>query len=170
MRRYGPRNRRRDLDRGRHAAYLRSVSRPGRPQHLPDLPGLAGQQKDYIVEQLKAYRDKTRADPHARTYMWGPAARLSDPTIDAIADYYSSHNPVAGEPGTSPEIAAGKTIFTDGIPSESVPARPVTASMPKVMARFRVSPDSTRTISHVSWKRTRQWSGPTRSCARSRKI
>ena len=41
---------------------------------------------------------------------------------DAIADYYSSHNPVAGEPDTSPEIAAGKTIFTDGIPSESVPA------------------------------------------------
>jgi len=88
----------------------------------PTFPRLAGQQKDYIVEQLKAYRDKTRADPHAPTYMWGPAARLSDPTIDAIADYYSSHNPVAGEPGTSPEIAAGKTIFTDGIPSESVPA------------------------------------------------
>jgi cytochrome c553 len=88
----------------------------------PTFPRLAGQQKDYIVEQLKAFRDKTRADPHARTYMWGLAARLSDPTIDAIADYYSSHNPVAGEPDTSPEIAAGKTIFTDGIPSDSVPA------------------------------------------------
>jgi cytochrome c553 len=88
----------------------------------PTFPRLAGQQKDYIVEQLKAFRDKTRADPHARTYMWGLAARLSDPTIDAIADYYSSHNPVAGEPDTSPEVAAGKTIFTDGIPSDSVPA------------------------------------------------
>jgi cytochrome c553 len=87
----------------------------------PTFPRLAGQQKNYIVEQLKAFRDKTRADPHARTYMWGLAAGLSDPTIDAIADYYSSHDPVVGEPGTSPEIAAGKTIYTDGIPSESVP-------------------------------------------------
>jgi cytochrome c553 len=87
----------------------------------PTFPRLAGQQEDYIVEQLKAFRDKTRADPHARTYMWGLAAGLSDPTIDAIARYYASHNPVAGEPGTSPEIAAGKIIYTDGIPSESVP-------------------------------------------------
>ena len=85
-------------------------------------PDLAGQQKDYIVTQLQAYRDKTRADPHAQTYMWGMAARLNDPTIEAIAAYYASQTPVAGEPGSSPEITAGKKIFTEGIPSESVPA------------------------------------------------
>jgi cytochrome c553 len=88
----------------------------------PTFPDLAPQQKDYIVAQLQAFRDKTRADPHAQTYMWGMAARLSDPTIDGIAAYYASQTPVAGEPGTSPEIAAGKKIFTEGIPSENVPA------------------------------------------------
>jgi cytochrome c553 len=88
----------------------------------PTFPRLAGQQKDYIVAQLQAFRDKTRADPHAQTYMWGMAARLSDPTIDAIAADYASQAPVAGEPGTSPEIAAGKKIFTEGIPSENLPA------------------------------------------------
>ena len=88
----------------------------------PTFPRLAGQQKDYIVAQLQAFRDKTRADPHAQTYMWGMAARLSDPTIDGIAAYYASQTPVAGEPGASPEIAAGKKIFAEGIPSESVPA------------------------------------------------
>jgi cytochrome c553 len=88
----------------------------------PTFPDLAGQQKDYLVAQLQAFRDKTRADPHAQTYMWGMAARLSDPTIDGIAAYYASQTPVAGEPGTSPEIAAGKKIFTEGIPSENVPA------------------------------------------------
>jgi cytochrome c553 len=88
----------------------------------PTFPDLAGQQKDYLVTQLQAFRDKTRADPHAQTYMWGMAARLSDPTIDGIAAYYASQTPVAGEPSASPEIAAGKTIFTEGIPSESVPA------------------------------------------------
>jgi cytochrome c553 len=84
-------------------------------------PRLAGQQKDYIVAQLTAFRDKTRADPHAKTYMWGMAARLSDPTIEAIAAYYAAQPPVAGELASSPEITAGKKIFTDGIPSESVP-------------------------------------------------
>ncbi len=95
---------------------------PGGRSISPTFPRLAGQQKDYIVAQLQAFRDKTRADPHAQTYMWGMAARLSDPTIDGIAAYYASQTPVAGEPGTSPEIAAGKTIFTEGIPSESLPA------------------------------------------------
>jgi cytochrome c553 len=88
----------------------------------PTFPRLAGQQKDYIIAQLQAFRDKTRADPHAQTYMWGMAARLSDPTIDAIAAYYSSQTPVAGSPGDSPQTVAGKNIFTEGIPSEGVPA------------------------------------------------
>jgi cytochrome c553 len=88
----------------------------------PTFPRLAGQQKDYIVAQLQAFRDKTRADPHAQTYMWGMAARLSDPAIDGIAGYYASQTPVAGAPSASPETAAGRMIFTEGIPSESVPA------------------------------------------------
>jgi cytochrome c553 len=88
----------------------------------PTFPRLAGQQKDYIVAQLQAFRDKTRADPHAQTYMWGMAARLSDATIEGIAAYYASQAPVAGEPSASPQVAGGKKIFTEGIPSESVPA------------------------------------------------
>jgi cytochrome c553 len=85
-------------------------------------PRLAGQQKDYLEAQLKAFRDKTRADPHAKTYMWGMAARLSDPLIAGIADYYSSQKPVAGTPGNSPEVAAGAKIYAEGIAAESVPA------------------------------------------------
>jgi cytochrome c553 len=88
----------------------------------PTFPRLAGQQKDYIIAQLQAFRDKTRADPHAQTYMWGMAARLSDPTIDAIATYYSSQTPAASSPSDSPQTVAGKNIFAEGIPSEGVPA------------------------------------------------
>ena len=95
---------------------------PGGRSISPTFPRLAGQQKDYIVAQLQAFRDKTRADPHAQTYMWGMAAQLSDPTIDAIAAYYASQTPVAGQASDSPETVAGKKIFTEGIPSESVPA------------------------------------------------
>jgi len=88
----------------------------------PTFPRLAGQQKDYLVAQLQAFRDKTRADPHAQTYMWGMAAQLSDSTIDGIASYYSSQAPVAGTPNASPESAAGAKIYAEGIPSENVPA------------------------------------------------
>jgi cytochrome c553 len=85
-------------------------------------PRLAGQQKDYIETQLKAFRDKTRADPHAKTYMWGMAARLGDPLILGVADYYSSQKPVAGSPDSSPEAAAGAKIYTEGVAAKSVPA------------------------------------------------
>jgi len=85
-------------------------------------PRLAGQQKDYLVAQLQAFRDKTRADPRAKTYMWGMAARLSDPLIAGIADYYSRQKPVAGSPDNSPDAAAGAKIYADGIAAASVPA------------------------------------------------
>ena len=102
--------------------YANSCHGPGGRSISPTFPRLAGQQKDYIVAQLQAFRDKTRADPHAQTYMWGMAAQLSDPTIDAIAAYYASQTPVAGQASDLPETVAGKKIFTEGIPSESVPA------------------------------------------------
>src|ERR1700746_1797220 len=79
----------------------------------PTFPRLAGQQKDYIVAQLQAFREKTRADPHAQTYMWGMAAQLSDSTIDGIATYYASQAPVAGTPSASPETAAGAKIYAE---------------------------------------------------------
>ena len=99
-----------------------SCHRPEGRSISPTFPRLAGQQKDYLVAQLQAFRDKTRADPHAQTYMWGMAARLSDPTIDGTDAYYAAEPPVAGQPNASPETAAGKKIFAEGIPSENVPA------------------------------------------------
>lgn len=97
-----------------HGAGGRSVS--------STFPRLAGQQKDYLEAQLKAFRDHTRADPHARTYMWGMAARLSDALIAGIADYYSKQPPVPGTPDSSPEAAAGRRIYNEGIAAASAPA------------------------------------------------
>lgn len=88
----------------------------------PTFPNLAGQQKDYIVAQLKAFRDHTRADPHAHTYMWGMAATLSDPTIDGVAAYFSSQPPVPGTPGDPALVAQGEKIYKDGVPDQKVPA------------------------------------------------
>jgi cytochrome c553 len=88
----------------------------------PTFPQLAGQREQYIEEQLAAFRDHTRADPHAHTYMWGMAARLTDSDIKALAAYYSSRAAVAGSPGDAAAMAAGKTIFDNGIEARDVPA------------------------------------------------
>jgi cytochrome c553 len=95
---------------------------PGGRSVSSTFPRLAGQQKAYLIVQLTAFRNHTRADPHAQTYMWGMAARLSDPTIAALAAYYSAQPPVSGAPDNSPEAAAGGKIFTAGIRTEGVPA------------------------------------------------
>jgi len=87
----------------------------------PTFPNLAGQQHDYIAEQLAAFRDHTRADPHAHTYMWGMAATLTDPTIEGLAAYYSSQTPASGTPSEAAMVAAGFQIFQDGVPDRDIP-------------------------------------------------
>ncbi len=52
----------------------------------PVWPSLAGQQKDYLVAALKAYRDGARKND----VMGGMAKSLSDGDVDALATYFSS--------------------------------------------------------------------------------
>lgn len=95
---------------------------PGGYSISSTFPILAGQQKGYLAAQLTAFRDHTRADPHAQTYMWGMAARLSNAKIAALAAYFSSQPSLTGRPDNSPAVAAGRAIFEQGIPAEGVPA------------------------------------------------
>ena len=95
---------------------------PGGDSISSTFPRLAGQQKEYLVAQLKAFRDHTRADPHAATYMWGMAAQLKDLTIEGVAAYYAAQPPVPGEPDHSPDATAGGKIYTGGIAASGVPA------------------------------------------------
>lgn len=87
----------------------------------PTFPNLAGQQAAYLEVQLKAFRDRSRADPHAQAFMWGMAAQLTDSTIADIAAYFAAQPPAKGTPGDPAEIAAGKKIFEEGIAAQQVP-------------------------------------------------
>ena len=53
---------------------------------IPIYPNLKGQKAAYTAKQLKAFRDKTRADP----VMAGMSAGLTDADIDNLAAYYES--------------------------------------------------------------------------------
>ncbi|HVB79443.1 MAG TPA: c-type cytochrome, partial [Candidatus Binataceae bacterium] len=84
-------------------------------------PRLAGQQKPYLIAQLKAFRGKTRADARARTYMWDRAASLDDAMIERLAAYYAAESPVSGSPQDPTQVAAGKTIYDQGIAEKVLP-------------------------------------------------
>ena len=88
----------------------------------PTFPHLAGQTAQYLEVQLKAFRDRSRADPHAQAFMWGMAAQLTDATIKQMAVAYSKMPPPQGESAPADEVAAGKAIFDSGIEKQEVPA------------------------------------------------
>jgi cytochrome c553 len=92
----------------------------------PVYPALAGQKAWYIIEQLHAFRARTRADPYARAMMWGMASQLTDNQIVALADYFSKQTPFASPPApifgpSAADIQAGKSIYNDGVPASGVP-------------------------------------------------
>ncbi len=59
----------------------------------PEYPSLGGQQKDYLVSQLKAFKSGERKNPIMNPMVTG----LSDADIESIANYYSSKKAGAGE-------------------------------------------------------------------------
>ena len=82
-------------------------------------PLLAGQTRGYLVAQLKAFRDHSRADADGRFYMWPMVASLSDSSIDLLADHFASQQPPVGTPGTN-TASDGKTLFDRGAPDRGV--------------------------------------------------
>ena len=88
----------------------------------PNFPNLAAQQEAYIVAQLHEFKGHSREDPAGFEYMWGLSHNLSDKQIQELATHFASlkleRRPVEGTPA---RIAAGKPIFTGGVPANGVP-------------------------------------------------
>ena len=59
---------------------------------IPMYPNLAGQNEQYLVGALKAYKDKQRSGGQA-VVMQGQAAALSEEDIANLAAYFSSMKP-----------------------------------------------------------------------------
>jgi cytochrome c len=60
----------------------------GKAPILPAYPKLAGQNADYLVAQMKAFKTQERKNGQA-ALMWGMAAALSDKEMKDIATYLS---------------------------------------------------------------------------------
>jgi len=85
-------------------------------------PQLAGEPAPYLVNQIKGFRDKTRADENAKRFMWGISSRLTDDDIQQLAAYYESQSPIhIGKISDQVKYDAGKNIFMKGNPDKGVP-------------------------------------------------
>jgi len=87
----------------------------------PQFPKLAGQQKDYLVSQLKNFRGHDRLDPPGPEYMWGLSHNLSDEQVEAIAEYFNAQPPMRPNGTNSEAVGAGMQIYRQGIPEKEVP-------------------------------------------------
>jgi len=77
-----------DLDRGRQRVEMLCQTCHGLDGQatLPGAPNLSGQNRDYLVIQLEAYRDGSRTHPQMSIV----AGSLSDEDIEDVAEWYSS--------------------------------------------------------------------------------
>ncbi len=82
------------------------------------IPRLAGQQTEYIENQLRAFIERRRPN----NIMANVAHVLSPAMIAALATSFRSFNPAPLGGGPKHQIAAGKKIFEDGVPDANVAA------------------------------------------------
>ena len=88
----------------------------------PNFPNLAGQQEVYIVAQLSGFKAHSRQDPAGFEYMWGISHNLTEKQIQELAAHFSAQKPERQRIEGKPErIAAGKDIFTGGVPDKGIP-------------------------------------------------
>jgi cytochrome c553 len=88
----------------------------------PQYPRLAGQQKAYLVSQLRSFRGHQRSDPPGPEMMWGITRGLTDDQINGLAEYFNKQTPLpnaAVDPGLVP---LGKQIYENGIAELQTPA------------------------------------------------
>jgi cytochrome c553 len=74
----------------------------------PRYPKLAGQTKAYLVAQMKAFRDGSRADTDGHFSMWEVAKLLDDEMALKAANFFSAQRTTASIPGDAHPVASGR--------------------------------------------------------------
>ena len=81
------------------------------------MPRLAGQQPEYLANQLQAFIDRRRTNP----VMFNVAHVLSPAMLKGLADHFRDLNPKPLGGASKELVAAGKKIYEEGVPSAEVP-------------------------------------------------
>ena len=89
-------------------------------QGFSTAPRLAGQRHQYIENQLLSFSEHIRNNPLSRQYMWAATARLSPQTAHDLSTYFSTLPPLPANDGDKELIAAGRTIYEEGIAESNI--------------------------------------------------
>jgi cytochrome c553 len=81
------------------------------------MPRLAGQQPEYLENQLRAFIERRRTNP----VMFNVAHVLSPSMVTALAAHFRDLNPKPLSGAPKELLAAGKTIYEEGVPGADVP-------------------------------------------------
>jgi cytochrome c553 len=81
------------------------------------MPRLAGQQSEYIDNQLHAFIERRRQNP----VMFNVAHVLNPGMVKGLAAYFGSLNPKPLGGAPKELVAAGKKIYEEGVPASDVP-------------------------------------------------
>jgi cytochrome c553 len=82
------------------------------------MPRLAGQQTEYLENQLRAFIERRRTNP----IMNNVAHVLSPNMITALAAHFKDLNPKPLGGAPQELVAAGKKIYQEGVPGTDIPA------------------------------------------------
>jgi cytochrome c553 len=83
-------------------------------------PRLAGQRPQYIMSQIRSFREHARNNPFSRQYMWGAVAALDPYAARDLASYFASIPPKPANDGDDTLASRGRTIFMEGIPEANI--------------------------------------------------
>ena len=81
------------------------------------MPRLAGQQPEYLKNQLQAFIERRRTNP----VMFNVAHVLSPPLLTALSTYFQELNPKPLGGGSKELVSPGKQIYEEGVPKAEVP-------------------------------------------------
>jgi cytochrome c553 len=81
------------------------------------MPRLAGQQTEYLENQLKAFIERRRTNP----VMFNVAHVLSPSMLTGLAKHFKDLNPKPLGGAPREQVAAGKKIYDEGVPGTDVP-------------------------------------------------
>jgi cytochrome c553 len=81
------------------------------------MPRLAGQQPEYLENQLQAFIERRRTNP----VMFNVAHVLSPSMLTALSAHFKDLNPKPLGGAPKELVAAGKKIYEEGVPSAEVP-------------------------------------------------
>src|SRR5215472_9935530 len=100
------------------------------------MPRLAGQQTEYLENQLRAFVERRRDSK----FMFGVASALSPAMATALAAHFRDLNPKPLGGAPQDLVAAGKKLYEEGVPSANI--QPRFTDSPKTAgpeARFRTT-------------------------------